>query len=40
MQIEVDPTDLKPGEVVVKLNDHELSGCHCDVLVTVERSDD
>lgn len=35
--IEVDPTELLPGDVVVKLGDHEISGCHCDVRVTVER---
>jgi hypothetical protein len=37
MQIEVDPTELLPGDIIVTLNDHELSGCHCDVRVTVER---
>ena len=34
---EVDPTELKPGDVVVKLGDHDISGCHCDVRVTVRR---
>lgn len=35
--IEVDPTELLPGDVVVKLGDHDLAGCHCDVRVTVLR---
>lgn len=33
----VDPTELLPGDVVVAINDHEESGCHCDVVVTVRR---
>lgn len=37
LRVEVDPTDLLPGDVVLQLNDHDLSGCHCDVLVLVER---
>jgi len=36
-RIEVDPTELLPGDVVLELNEHEESGCHCDVRVTVER---
>ena len=36
-EVQVDPTELRPGDIVVRLNDHEESGCHCDVLVTVER---
>jgi hypothetical protein len=35
--IEVDPTDLQPGDLVVRLNDYDPAGCHCDVLVTVVR---
>ena len=35
--VQVDPTDLLPGDIVVELNDHDISGCHCDVLVTVVR---
>ncbi len=35
--ITIDPTDLLPGDIVVALNDHDISGCHCDVLVTVKR---
>lgn len=35
--IEVDPTEMLPGDVVVTLNDHEECGCHCDVRVTVRR---
>lgn len=35
--IEVDPTELQPGDVVVVLNEHDEAGCHCDVRVTVER---
>lgn len=35
--MEVDPTQLLPGDVVVSLNEHEEDGCHCDVLVTVRR---
>lgn len=35
--ISIDPTDLLPGDVVVSLNDHDISGCHCDVIVTVKR---
>ena len=37
MQIEVDPTELLPGDVVISLSEHELSGCHCDVRVLVCR---
>lgn len=37
MRISVDPTALQPGDVVITLNDHDLSGCHCDVVVTVDR---
>ena len=37
VRIEVDPTELRPGDVVLELNDHDISGCHCDVRVTVER---
>lgn len=36
-EIEVDPTGLQPGDVVVRLSEHEVSGCHCDVRVTVRR---
>jgi hypothetical protein len=35
--LEVDPTDLQPGDVVVRLFDHDISGCHCDVRVLIER---
>ena len=35
--IEVDPTELLPGDIVISLSDHEISGCHCDVRVTIER---
>lgn len=35
--ITIDPTDLLPGDIVVAVNDHDISGCHCDVLVTVKR---
>lgn len=38
VEIEIDPTELQPGDVVVKLNDHDLAGCHCDVRVTVRRN--
>ena len=33
----VDPTDLQPGDVVVRVGDHDIAGCHCDVTVTVRR---
>ncbi len=36
-ELEVDPTGLLPGDTVVRLSDHDLSGCHCDVRVTVLR---
>lgn len=36
-RIKVDPTDLLPGDVVVWINDHDLDGCHYDVVVTVDR---
>ncbi len=36
-RLEVDPTDLLPGDVVVELNERDLDGCHCDVRVTVVR---
>jgi len=39
MKITIDPTELQPGDIVVALNEHDLSGCHCDVVVTVERPD-
>src|ERR1700722_18123704 len=35
--MDVDPTDLKPGDVVIALSGHELSGGHCDVRGAVER---
>jgi hypothetical protein len=35
--VTVDPTELMPGDVVTSLADHEISGCHCDVRVTVDR---
>lgn len=35
--IKVDPTNLKPGDIVVGLEDFEEDGCHCDVVVTVKR---
>jgi hypothetical protein len=35
--IEVDPTELLPGDVVVAVSDHDISGCHCDVRLTVKR---
>lgn len=35
--VEVDPTELLPGDVVVTLSDHDEGGCHCDVRVTVRR---
>ncbi len=35
--IEIDPTDLRPGDIVVELGEHEISGCHCDVRVAVMR---
>lgn len=35
--LEVDPTELLPGDIVLYLNEHEESGCHCDVRVTVRR---
>lgn len=37
MRITIDPAELKPGDIVVAVNDHDISGCHCDVLVTVDR---
>lgn len=30
----VDPTALQAGDVVVRVEDHDESGCHCDVTVT------
>lgn len=36
-RIEVDPTELLPHDVVVSIRDHDESGCHCDVKVTVMR---
>lgn len=35
--IEVDPAELLPGDVVISLSYHEISGCHCDVRVWIER---
>ena len=37
MRLIIDPTELEPGDIVVALNDHDESGCHCDVVVTVDR---
>ncbi len=39
-ETELDPTGLLPGGIVVRLGDHEISGCHCDVRVTVIRRRD
>lgn len=36
-ELEVDPTGLLPGDIVVRLSEHEISGCHCDVRVLVRR---
>jgi len=35
--IEIDPTRLEEGDIVIGINDYDQDGCHCDVLVTVER---
>lgn len=35
--LEVDPTDLRPADIVIAVSDHDISGCHCDVKVTVHR---
>jgi hypothetical protein len=37
--IQVDPTQLKPGDKVIEINDYDQDGCHCDVIVTVEREE-
>ena len=37
--ITVDPTELQNGDVVLRLSEHEESGCHCDVRVTVMRAE-
>lgn len=37
IEIEVDPTELLPNDVVVRLSDYDGDGCHCDVRVTVKR---
>lgn len=34
---EADPPDLLPGDVVLRLSEHEEGSCHCDVRVTVAR---
>jgi hypothetical protein len=39
MEMEVDPTELKPGDVVLSLSDHDIAGCHCDVRVTIVRGE-
>lgn len=33
----IDPTDLRPGDVILGVGDHEESGCHCDVTLAVRR---
>ncbi len=38
MTITIDPTELQPGDIIVCLGDHDESGCHCDVRVTILRS--
>lgn len=35
--LEVDPTELRPGDVVIFISDHDIAGCHCDVRVTIRR---
>jgi hypothetical protein len=37
MTLTIDPTDLLPGDVIIRVEDHDDSGCHCDVLLTVDR---
>lgn len=37
MIITIDPTELQPGDIVISISDHDISGCHCDVRVTVKR---
>ncbi len=37
MKLTIDPTELQPGDVVTSISDHDISGCHCDVRVTVIR---
>lgn len=36
-ELEVDPTGLLPGDVVLSLSEHDMGGCHCDVRVRVRR---
>lgn len=38
-ELTIDPTELEPGDMVLSLADREEGGCHCDVKVTVRRSD-
>jgi hypothetical protein len=37
IRLTVDPAELRSGDVVIELSDHDVTGCHCDVLVTIER---
>lgn len=38
VEMEVDPTELLPGDVVVSLSEHDEGGCHCDVRVKIRRN--
>jgi hypothetical protein len=40
LQIEIDPTELEPGDVIVRVLEHDLAGCHCDVRLEVRREND
>lgn len=38
-RVEVDPTELLPGDIVSALTEHDEEGCHCDVRVIVYREE-
>jgi hypothetical protein len=40
--MDVDPTELEPGDIVLGTRDFEEDGCHCDVVINIKRpvSDD
>ena len=39
MQIEVDPAELLPGDIVISVRDHAITSYDIDIIVTVERKE-
>jgi hypothetical protein len=40
MQLEVDPIDLRPRDIVISVSDHAITSHDVDIMVTVERKEE